>query len=170
MPIRKIYQNGIITSDLLMQKPDIYPPSNCRYHHRDKLHVNCCKSQIISYNIIKWSVDVDDLVCRHFGRSTFWFVDVSVCRRFGLSKFWSVDVLVCRRSGLSTFWFVDVLVCRRFGCRRFGLSTFWLSNHKFFVQNLQFLKQDTRLNSTFEQDKVSGVSLKRLQIFVSLAQ
>ena len=70
-----------------------------------------------------WFVDV--LVCRRFGLSTFWSVDVLVCRRFGLSTFWFVDVSVCRRFGLSTFRFVDVSVCRRFGCRRFGLSTFW---------------------------------------------
>ena len=58
-------------------------------------------------------------VCRRFGVSTFWPVDVLVCLRFGLSTFWFVDVSVCRRFGMSTFWFVDVLVCRRF-----GLSTF----------------------------------------------
>ena len=67
------------------------------------------------------------LVCRRFGLSMFWSVDVSVCRRFGLLMFWYVDVLVCRRFsfGLSTFRYVSVSVCRRFGCRRFGLSTFW---------------------------------------------
>ena len=68
---------------------------------------------------IHMGIQCTKMNCRHFGLSTFWFVDVLVCRRFGLSTFWSVDVLVCRRFGLPTFWFVDVLVCRRF-----GLSTF----------------------------------------------
>ena len=75
------------------------------------------------------------LIGRCYGISTFWFG--LVCRRFGLSMFWSVDVSVCRRFGLLMFWYVDVLVCRRFSfglstfryvsvsvCRRFGLSTF----------------------------------------------
>ena len=70
------------------------------------------------------------LVCRRFGLSTFWSVDVSVCRRFGLLMFWYVDVLVCRRFGLSTFRYPSVSVCRRFGCRRFGFSTFWPATHK----------------------------------------
>ena len=72
------------------------------------------------------------LVCRRFGLSMFWSVDVSVCRRFGLLIFWYVDVLVCRRFsfGLSTFRYVSVSVCRRFGCRRFGLSTFWPVTYK----------------------------------------
>ena len=64
-------------------------------------------------------------VCRRFGLSTFWFVDVLVCRRIGLSTFWSVDVLVCRRFGLSTFWFVDVSVCRRFGLSTFRFVDVW---------------------------------------------
>ena len=54
------------------------------------------------------------MVCRRFGLSTFWFVDVSACRRFGLSTFRFVDVLVCRRFGLSTFRLVDISVGRRF--------------------------------------------------------
>ena len=70
------------------------------------------------------------LVCRRFGLSTFWSVDVSVCRRFGLFMFWYVDVLVCRRFGLSTFRYPSVSVCRRFGCRRFGFSTFWPATYK----------------------------------------
>ena len=72
------------------------------------------------------------LVCRGFGLSMFWSVDVSVCRRFGLLMFWYVDVLVCRRFsfGLSIFRYVSVSVCRRFGCRRFGLSTFWPVTYK----------------------------------------
>ena len=63
-------------------------------------------------------------VVRCFGISTFWFG--LVCRRFGLSMFWSVDVSVCRRFGLLMFWYVDVLVCRRFSlvCRHFGMSVF----------------------------------------------
>ena len=51
-------------------------------------------------------------------------VSLSLCRPFGLSTFWFVDVLVCRRFGFSTFQFVDVLVCERFGLLTFGLSTF----------------------------------------------
>ena len=57
-------------------------------------------------------------------------VHVSVCRRFGLSMFWYVDVLVCRHFSLSTFRCVDVSACQRFGCRHFDLSTFWPVTYK----------------------------------------
>ena len=66
------------------------------------------------------TIECTNMECRHFGLSTFWFVDALVCRRFGLSTFWSAKVLVCRHFDLSTFWSVDVLFCRRF-C----LSTIW---------------------------------------------
>ena len=68
------------------------------------------------------------LVGRCFDISTFWFG--LVCRRFGLSTLWSVEVLVCRRFGLSTFRYPSVSVCRRFGCRRFGFSTFSPATYK----------------------------------------
>ena len=91
------------------------------------VHVSVCRRFGVS---TFWSVDV--LVRRHFffGLLTFWSVDVLVCQCFGLSTFWFVDTLFCRRFGLSTFRFVDVPVCRRFRCRRFGLSTFWPVTYK----------------------------------------
>ena len=60
------------------------------------------------------------LVCRRFGLSTFWSVDISICRSFGLLE----DVLVCRRFSLSTFWLVDISVSQCFGLSTFLLSTF----------------------------------------------
>ena len=77
-----------------------------------------------------WKQICDFLVCRRFGLSTFWSVDLLVYRHFGLLTFPFVDVLVCdvlvcRRFGLSTFRIVDVLVYQSFGCRRFGFSKFW---------------------------------------------
>ena len=100
----------------------LYSVLNCT------VHVSVCRRFGLS---TFWSVDV--LVCRRFG--LVWFVDVLVCRRFGLlmfgrSTFWFVDALVCRRFGLSTFRFVDVSLCRRFACRRVGLLTFWPVNYK----------------------------------------
>ena len=73
------------------------------------------------YSVLTCTVHVS--VCRRFGVSTFWCVDVLVSRHFlgcfGLSMFWSVDGLVCRCFGMSTFWYLNDLVCRRF-----DLSTF----------------------------------------------
>ena len=104
----------------------LYSVRNCT------VYVSVCRRFGVS---MFWCVDV--LVCQHFlgcfGLSTFWsvdvtfwFVDVLVFWRFGLSTFWSVDVLVSRRFSLSTFWSIDVSVCRRF-----GLSTFWMSTFRF---------------------------------------